>query len=156
VGATCAALLPHWLKSLLLSRSRGFMPEFFDRLSDQGTLSEICIRDCHGLDLSYICKLPRNLQALDLSHSGKSLPPDALMYLPRHLKELKLNGWQQLADSDLAHLPSALHLLEIEGWNVTDESVSFLATLPLTHLSLAQTAITHISSLPKHLKKLSL
>lgn len=156
LGATCAELLPTNLAQLIIRRSRGFMPEFFARIETLSHLKSLAIQECQGLELSYICKMPRLLDSLDLSHSGKSLTPDALLYLPPQLKNLKLNGWQQISDNAVPNLTQALNTLEIEGTECTAESLASLIAMPLKELNLSRTHVTHLSSLPRELKRLKL
>lgn len=156
ISARCAELIPGWIQRLIIKRSRGFSPDFFEKLDLFKNLTELTLKECHGLELSYICKLPRTLRSLDLSGSGTHLTPEALVYLPQDLEELKFNGWNQYQDTEIALLPRGVQRLEIEGWQITGQCLAVLASFPLTSLNIARTDITSLDGLPKSLKKLNI
>ena len=160
VSKNALLLIPKSVQRLIIRSCRKIDPGFFEALQEYHELKELVLEASGGIESHLLCKLPKQLKSLDLSHPLHDIATECLELLPKTLETLKLNSWHSLTDKDLVNFSNTLSTLELDGSKLTSQGLKILGGLPLKKCSLRAVRFAdfnmNLSFLPKTLASLDI
>lgn len=148
--------IPKNVRTVVICNARHITCDFLQGLHERPQLDTLIIRSS-SLEQNALYHVPKQIQHLDLSFSGKDQNPRMLQLVPQQLLTFCCNGWSQCSDLELSYLPQTIVSIELNNWTLTELGMKELSKLPLTHCSLKEcSALQGIGLLPKTLQTLNL